>query len=85
MAYESTIFNQLFNSIPRYDFETYATAHDGDRYRKGFTCWKQFLVLLYAQVSGKSSLRDIYSGLLAHPSRLYPLGLLSACFVYIYS
>ncbi|MBQ8755738.1 MAG: DUF4372 domain-containing protein [Lentisphaeria bacterium] len=29
----------------------------GDRYCKHFTAWKQFLTLLFAQISGKDSLR----------------------------
>ncbi|MBR2911245.1 MAG: DUF4372 domain-containing protein, partial [Lentisphaeria bacterium] len=31
----------------------------GDRYCKHFTAWKQFLTLLFAQISGKDSLREM--------------------------
>ena len=31
----------------------------GDRYCKHFTAWKQFLTLLFAQIIGKDSLREI--------------------------
>ncbi len=47
----------------------------GDRYCKHFTTWKQFLTLLYAQITGKDSLREIEEGLLANHKRLYHLGM----------
>ena len=47
----------------------------GDRYCKHFTAWKQFLTLLFAQISGKDSLREIENALLANHKRLYHLGM----------
>ena len=75
MGYKPTGFNQLFNFIPRHVFEKSAKAHDADRYAKTFKAWQQFLLLLYAQATGKQSLRDIAGGLHLHRSRLYHLGL----------
>ena len=46
-----------------------------DRYCKHFTAWKQFLTLLFAQIFGKDSLREIESALLANHKRLYHLGM----------
>ncbi|MBE6362041.1 MAG: DUF4372 domain-containing protein [Lentisphaerae bacterium] len=40
-----------------------------------FTAWKQFLTLLFAQISGKDSLREIENTLLANHKRLYHLGI----------
>lgn len=48
---------------------------DGDRYVKSFTTRNQLAVLLYAQASGKSSLREIEVGLQVQSSRLYHVGL----------
>ena len=75
MSYYPTIFNQLFNFIPRYRFDKCVTELKGDRYCKGFTAWKQFLVLLYSQISGKDSLRQIETGLLTQRNKLYHLGM----------
>lgn len=75
MAYNPTVFNQLFNFIPRYVFEKSAKRHGADRYAKSFKAWHQFLLLLYAQASGKQSLRDIEGGLQLHHAKLYHLGL----------
>ena len=75
MGYQPTVFNQLFNFIPRHVFEKSAQAHQADRYAKTFKAWQQFLLLLYAQATGKQSLRDIVGGLQLHNSKLYHLGL----------
>ena len=73
--YYSSIFQQLFNLIPRYRFEKAVEKTSADRYCKGFTALKQFKTCLYAQISGKDSLRTIEDGLLAEKKRLYHLGM----------
>ena len=75
MAYSTTILNQLLNILRGHDFENAVSAVRADRYVKHFTAWQQLVVLLYAQASGKDSLRAIQNGLSAHPERLYHLGL----------
>ena len=71
----SSIFQQLFNFIPRHRFEKSVEKLSGDRYCKHFTAWRQFLTCLYAQITGKDSLREIENGLLANHDRLYHLGM----------
>jgi len=66
MKYNNTIFNQLLNMLPRYQFEQDVARQQANRYTKHFTAWNQFLVNLYAQASGKKSLRDIETGLKMH-------------------
>ena len=73
--YYNSIYSQLFNFIPRYRFEKIVQKSGGDRYCKHFTAWKQFLTLLFAQISGKDSLREIENALLANHKRLYHLGM----------
>jgi len=70
MGYQPTVFNQLFNFIPRHVFEKSAKHHGADRYAKTFKAWHQFLLLLYAQSTAKQSLRDIVGGLQLHRSKL---------------
>jgi hypothetical protein len=67
--------HQLLHLVPRHRFENSVQALDGDRYVKTFSTWNQLTTLLYAQASGKDSLRDIENGLLAQRGRLYHLGL----------
>src|SRR4030042_1859531 len=75
MSHYNTIMYQLQTLIPRHSFETLVNSHFGDRYVKNFTCWNQFTVMLYAQVSGKSSLREIQNAFLAQEQKMYHLGL----------
>ena len=75
MAYSTTILNQLLNLLRGHDFENAVSAAGADRYVKHFGAWQQLVVLLYAQASGKDSLRAIQNGLCAHPEQLYHLGL----------
>lgn len=75
MAHYNTVLNDLLDLLPRHQFDRFVEALDGDRYVKSLTTWKQLVVLLYAQASGKNSLREIETGLLAQSNRLYHLGL----------
>jgi len=78
MKYINTIFNQLLNMLPRYQFEQDVARKQANRYTKHFTAWNQLLVNLYAQASGKKSLRDIETGLKMHQEAWYHLGLKNA-------
>ena len=71
----NTIMSQLQTFIPRHHFETLTKNYFGDRYVKKFTCWNQFTTMLYAQVKGCDSLRDIQNGFAAQSYKLYHLGL----------
>jgi len=69
--------SQLQGLTPRFQFESLVSRYMGDYYAKKFTCWNQYTVLLYAQASGKDSLRDIQNGLAPHEQKFYHLGLKS--------
>jgi hypothetical protein len=75
VSHSNTILQQLLTLLPRHRFDSFVSARDGDRYVKKFTTWKQLTALLYAQASGKSSLRDITNGLELQRKRTYHLGL----------
>ena len=70
-----TIFSEILKLCPRYHFEKAVKDYDGDRYVKTFTTWQQFIANLYSQIAQKDSLRDIVTGLSAHESRWYHLGI----------
>ncbi len=48
---------------------------NSNRHCKHFTAWRQFLTCLYAQITGKASLRELCDGLLTNQARLYHLGM----------
>jgi len=78
MKYHTTIFNQLLKMLPRGTFEQEVARRGANRYTKHFTAWNQLLVNLYAQASGKKSLRDIETGLKMQQNSWYHLGLTNA-------
>ncbi len=75
MTKTGTMFSELLNLTPRFEFDKAVNRYGADRYAKSFTSWRQFITLLYAQIKGKDSLRDIETGLAAQSSRWYHLGL----------
>jgi len=70
-----TIFSEILKLCARYHFDKAVQQYHGDRYFKTFTTWQQFMAILYSQITQKDSLRDIVTGLSAHASRWYHLGL----------
>lgn len=75
MYHSNTIFNQLLSFIPRREFKRFVGQHKGDRYVKKMTVWNQFVILMYAQATGKDSLRDIETGLRTCPNMWSHLGI----------
>ena len=74
----TTILQQILHLLPEDQFESFVGQHKADRYVKKLTCWNQLTILLYAQASGKDSLGDIETGLIASGNRWYHLGLETA-------
>lgn len=75
MGHFNTVLNQLLDFVPRHDFENFVKEFEGDKYSKKLSCWQQFTCLLFAQATGKDSLRDVETGLKIHSQRWYHLGL----------
>nr|ADI87671.1 transposase IS4 family protein [uncultured Nitrospirae bacterium MY2-1F]ADI87748.1 transposase [uncultured Nitrospirae bacterium MY3-11A] len=75
MGHYNTIYNQLLQLIPRHQFEALTERYEANRYVKYFTCWQQFITMLYGQIRGKDSLRDIETSLKSQSHRWYHIGL----------
>ena len=71
--YSISRIQHILQSLPRGAFERSVQAHQGDRYSKGFTCWDQLIAMVYAQLSGAASLRQLEAGFNQHPSQHYHL------------
>jgi hypothetical protein len=74
MYYSNTIFNQLLSFLPKYRFEQLVAEYQADRYVKSMTAWNQFVAMLYAQASGKESLREVSTGFNVQKNTWYHLG-----------
>jgi hypothetical protein len=69
-----TIFAQLIDFVPTYEFRKYVDRYNGNHKVISFSCWDQYLCMAFAQLTYRESLRDIQVCLWASQSRLYHLG-----------
>jgi len=69
-----TVFAQLMEFVPTYQFQLCVDRYHGNHYVKDFSCWDQFLCLAFAQLTYRASLRDIETCLRAQQPRLYHMG-----------
>lgn len=74
MAHCNTIFLQLLKLVSRHEFETLAKQHHTGRSFRTASRWSQFVIMMMAQLTGRSSLRDIVDNIAAQTHRLYHLG-----------
>jgi IS4 transposase len=72
-----SIFSQLMDFVPRYEFHKCVQRYNGHHKVKSFSCWDQFLTMAFAQLTYRESLRDIQACLRAAATKLYHLGIRS--------
>ncbi len=75
MDMRRTVFAQLMDCVPRYQFQLCAQRYRGDYKIKDFSCWKQWLCMVFAQLTYRESLRDIEATLGSVAGRLYHMGI----------
>jgi hypothetical protein len=71
----SSIFSQMLQLFSRADFERAVREHRAERHARGFTCWGQFVAMLFCHLGRAQSLREICGGLAASEGKLRHLGL----------
>jgi hypothetical protein len=69
-----TVFSQLIEHLPRYEFQKCVSRYHGDHQQKSFSCWDQFLAMGFAQFTYRESLRDIEACLSSVGGKLYHMG-----------
>jgi len=70
-----TVFAQLMTFMPEYEFQKCVDQYKGDYRVRKFTCREHFLVMSFAQLTGRESLRDIENCLTAFSGKLYHSGI----------
>ncbi len=68
------VFSQIMETVVRYQFNKCVARYRGEYRVKEFSCWEQFLALVFGQLSFRKSLRDVVVCLNAHQGKLYHLG-----------
>jgi hypothetical protein len=69
-----TVFAQLMEHLPRYEFQKCVSRYQGDAHLRGFSCWDQYLAMGFAQLTYRESLRDIEACLGSISGKLYHMG-----------
>jgi Domain of unknown function (DUF4372)/Transposase DDE domain len=69
-----TIFAQLMDFLPVYEFQKCVQRYNGHYKVKHFSCWNQFLCMAFAQLTYRESLRDIQVCLRSTQRKLYHMG-----------
>jgi hypothetical protein len=69
------VFAQVMDHLPLHTFRRCVARYHGQYKVQSFSCLDQFLVLAFAQLTYRESLRDIEACLRAHAEKLYHLGI----------
>ncbi|HOD79329.1 MAG TPA: IS4 family transposase [Syntrophorhabdus sp.] len=70
-----TVFAQLMDFIPMYEFNKCVSRYNGNYKVKTFSCWDQYLSMAFAQLTYREGLRDIEACLRAAQPKLYHIGI----------
>jgi len=68
------IFSQLTDFLPKRIFDGLVTRYSGDKHVRHFSCWNQLLSMIFGQLSGRDSLRDLMVSIEPHKPKYYHLG-----------
>jgi hypothetical protein len=71
----SSVFSQLLHLFSRLDFQKAVKETRAERHARGFTCWGQFVAMLFCQLGRAHSLREICGGLATCEWKLSHLGI----------
>ena len=72
-----SMFSQILGWFPRLEFDAAVREHKAERHARGFTCWQQFVAMLFCKLGHAQSLREICGGLAATDGKLRHPGILA--------
>ncbi len=75
MPVESTVFSQVMKLLPLHEFRKCVKRYRGHYKVQHFSCLDQFLCIAFAQLTHRTSLRDIEATLRAMRPKLYHMGI----------
>lgn len=74
MRHQNSVMHGLLKQVPWTAFDRLVDEHAADARVRKLTTKSQFIALLYGQLAGAASLREIETALSSHAARLYHLG-----------
>ncbi len=75
MRYQDTVFGGLMKVFPRFRFEKLVRRHRADYRVRRLPSWTQFTAMVFAQLSGSQSLREVVAAFERFPGSHAHLGL----------
>lgn len=74
MRHHNSVFHGVLKHVPWHRFDRLVDEHQSDKHVRSLTTKSQLIALIYGQMSGARSLREIEAALESHAARLYHLG-----------
>jgi DDE family transposase/uncharacterized protein DUF4372 len=74
MLHQNSVFHSLLKHVPWHKFERAVEKHGADAKSRKLDTKRHFIALLYGQMSGATSLREVVTGMASHETRLYHVG-----------
>jgi Transposase DDE domain/Domain of unknown function (DUF4372) len=74
MRHHNSVFYDLLKLVPWHEFDRLVEAHQADKKVRRLPTKSQFIAMLYGQLAGAASLREIVAAMESHKARLYHLG-----------
>ena len=74
MVRQASLFSQLLQQVPRDEFDQLVRQYGAEKGAKGFTCWTQFVAMLFCHLGRADSLREICHGLACCVGKLVHIG-----------
>ena len=74
MLHQNSVFHSVLKHVPWHRFERLVDEHAADKHIRTLTTKSQLIALIYAQLSGAQSLREIEAALTSHATKLYHIG-----------
>jgi hypothetical protein len=79
MRHQNSVLHSILKHVPWAEFDRLVAAYGADIRVRQLTTRSQFVALVYGQLSGSTSLRQLVSELGSHAARLYHVGAQPAC------
>jgi len=74
MLHQNSVFHCVLKQVPWHRLSRLVDEHGSDKHVRALTTKSQLIALIYAQLSGSQSLREIEAALESHAAKLYHLG-----------
>ena len=74
MRHHNTVLHQILKLLPWAEFDRLVDEHKADKHVRRLRTKGQLVAMIYTQLSGAASLREIEGGLKSHAVHLYHLG-----------